>query len=296
MLTKYRPNKLSELFGNQSIKDSLNRLNKENKIPHGILLSGHYGCGKTTIAHIITKLLKSKHVVEVNCGATGGKARVLEIIERLPYQPLFGDTTIYIFDEAHKLTPDAQESLLTPVENASSYNYFIFCSNLPNKIKATLLNRLVKYNVTSLDNNTINNFIKNIVKKEQIEIDNETIKEIARKSKGIPRTALTMLVGLTDEELPYDDVEKEIIALPKLLFGGKVKWSEVVQLYTKILKKHTDDSIHFVTGKYFKGILKNSGGDKAYKLSILFATELVPPIDIKMMVILYKAWLINQKR
>jgi len=110
---RYRPKSLKGIVGQDAAVASLKSLVDVGKVPHFLLLSGPSGVGKTTIARILKDSLECSDAdfIEKNCADFKGIDTVREIRKHINLLPINGKCRIYLIDEAHKLTPDAQEDL-----------------------------------------------------------------------------------------------------------------------------------------------------------------------------------------
>ena len=111
---KYRPKSFKAFAGNEAVKSQLSGWVRTKKVPHCILFQGGSGMGKTTLARILRKKLNCSDadLREINAA---GKARGIEEVKKIESQiamaPIGGDCRVYIIDECHKMTNDAQNAL-----------------------------------------------------------------------------------------------------------------------------------------------------------------------------------------
>ena len=164
---RYRPKRLSEIVPTFSMKDAKSILND----PHASrvwLLEGLTGCGKTTLARIIARayiceaptddgpclecgncvnMEREPDFTEINVAEFGGKDAVKAKISDMRYVGTrFGGKKIYIFDEAHQLTPAAQELLNKVLEEPVAETLIFLCTTHKKGLKRTLLGRCAKIN------------------------------------------------------------------------------------------------------------------------------------------------------
>jgi DNA polymerase-3 subunit gamma/tau len=304
MINKYRPPDLESFLGNSTIKKSLQTSFDNKALPHAILFIGESGCGKTTLAQIISNMLKCKTSAyyEVNCTATGGKEKTLQLIDKMKINPLFSPVSVFVLDEAQGLTADSQEALLKPTETPNSNTYVIFCSTNPSKIKKTLRNRFTKYQVNSLSQSDTIKLITKIWTNENYPTnDKDThlkiIELIAKKSVGVPREALTLLSQLRTLDLKevkeilqnYTIEEVEIIDIAKKMIKN-TPWFTIANIYIKLQKEGKNpETIRITLGKYFKAVLLKNPSDKLFKLTKLFSTSVDSNLgDIELVSKLYE--------
>lgn len=191
---KHRPTDLAEIVGNQETVASVDVLLDKN-FPQATLLSGPTGCGKTTLARIISKRLGAKHSdrIEIDVADFRGIDTVRNIIRNTRHTSLYGLVKVYIMDEVHKLTNDAQNALLKILEDTPPHVYFILCTTDPKKLIKTILGRCLHYEMQLLSERDMNVMLKSIIKRENEDVDREVIDTIIDTAGGHPRNAIQLL-------------------------------------------------------------------------------------------------------
>lgn len=193
---KYRPPTLSQVKGNADILNTLtSMLSNIEKCPHAFLLYGQTGCGKTTIGRIIANELgcKGNDFREIDSADFRGIDMVREIRKQSHYKAIEGDCRVWLIDECHKLTNDAQNALLKLLEEPPSHVYIILCTTEPQKLLETIKGRCSQFQVTPLSESQMHGLLKRVVKGEEETLEEETYEIIIRDSLGRPRNALTIL-------------------------------------------------------------------------------------------------------
>src|SRR6476646_6422292 len=127
---KYRPQRFSEVVGQEHVTQTLSNAIKQKRIAHAYLFVGPRGTGKTTIARIFAKCLnctgrpspdfpdddarvreitegRSRDVLEIDGASNRGIEEIRELRETVKYQPASSRFKIYIIDEVHMLTKEA---------------------------------------------------------------------------------------------------------------------------------------------------------------------------------------------
>ena len=121
-------------------KKALQYLLSETTIPQTIMFIGESGSGKTTVAKLLAEHLKSD-IREINCSSETGIQNVRNIIDTFPLKPLGSRFNIIFLDELHGLSKDAQNALLTPLENLPKNTIILAATTEPKKLFKTLLSR-----------------------------------------------------------------------------------------------------------------------------------------------------------
>ena len=145
---KYRPRTLKQVYGQDSAVRQIQKLLKDP--PRKWLICGSFGNGKTTLSRILAYELMGlpygtpvPEFDESNSANRRGIADAREIIEKIPLRPMgAAKRKVYLFDEAHKLTPDAVSALLKVVEETPEHVVFIFTTNHPEKLSGEMRSRL----------------------------------------------------------------------------------------------------------------------------------------------------------
>lgn len=212
LYNKYRPQKLSEILGNDLAISSI-----KTSIEHGehvFLLTGIGGCGKTTTARAFAKDFLGADelsIHEYNSSENRGIDTVREIMEETRFAPLGDDKTktVYILDEMHQQTSAAQNALLKILEECPEHVYFFLCTTDPQKIVQPLLTRCPPIKLKGLDNNTMFSMLRRIAHKEGVQIDPEILQQIASESDGSSRFAIKAMAKVL--YLENDDARREYI-------------------------------------------------------------------------------------
>lgn len=213
---KYRPQTLSEVVGQETLKNTLEQSMKTGKLPHAILLHGIRGVGKTTTARIIAKGLNcekgptvdpcgvcdsciaishDRHldVIEMDAASHTGVDDVREVIETSRYKAVQGKYKIYIIDEVHMLSKSAFNALLKTLEEPPPFVHFIFATTEIQKVPDTVLSRCMRFDLNRMDIKTLKDRLFYICEKENIHIEEDAATIIARAADGSMRDALSLL-------------------------------------------------------------------------------------------------------
>jgi len=219
---KYRPQTFGDVIGQELIKTVLQNAIKKDKIKNAYLFSGPKGTGKTTLARIFANTLNSEltleelekntqnwehksetqiDIIEMDAASNTGIDDVRMLIDNAQNPPLIAKYKIYIIDEVHMLSKAAMNALLKILEEPPVYLIFLLCTTNPEKLLPTVLSRLTHLKLTS---HTIENLIQKlqeIAKLENISIDEESLRIIAKRASGGQRDSINLLETVASFEL-----------------------------------------------------------------------------------------------
>lgn len=164
----YRPTTLDEIYGNEKLVESIRGAINADSPFHTFLITGPSGCGKTTIARIIKNELNVSDwdYKYFNASNTRGIDTVRELLSTMFLSPMEGKYKLYVFDECHQLTPQAQEALLKDTEEPPEHVYFVFCTTEPDKLKPSFKRRGFQAQVEKLLRKDIINLMKEVLASE----------------------------------------------------------------------------------------------------------------------------------
>lgn len=207
LAVKYRPKSFDDVVEQQAIKDILTDQIKTGTFQHSYLFCGPAGCGKTTAARIFANDINGGkgNPIEVDAASNNGVDNVREIIDGARRKSLDSDYKVYIIDECHMLSTGAWNAMLKLLEEPPKTTVFIMCTTDPQKIPATILSRVQRYNFSKISLENIMTRLKNIVAWESAELEHEAgivdsftytdeaIQYVAKLADGGMRDAITML-------------------------------------------------------------------------------------------------------
>lgn len=263
---KYRPATFGEVKGNVKIIQTLTTMVADKETcPHAFLLYGQTGCGKTTLARIIATELGCKGIDfrEINTANNRGIDTARDIINAAQYMPIESDCQVFLIDEVHKVTGDAQNALLKILEDTPPHVYFILCTTDPQKVITAVKGRCSQFQVLPLDDTQMFGLLRGIARKENDKLEQEVADQIILSAKGLPRNALVILEQVL--KAPVEDrletakkaeaEENEAKELCKALLS-KASWSKISTILKGLQDQDAERIRRCVIG-YCQAVLLN---------------------------------------
>lgn len=219
---KYRPKRLNELVGQESVVQTLANAHKKKALHHAYLFVGQFGSGKTTAARIVAamencldnpenpcgkcdicvKVFEGKHVDIEEIDAAGKFAKVEEarkLKDNARYRPVDrAKTKYYIIDEAHRMSEAANDSLLKILEEPPDHVRFILCTTDVNKMRPAIQSRCQRHDFNKIYWRQIRDQLKMVAKQEKVEVEENALNMCAKMAQGSMRSALFNLEKLID--------------------------------------------------------------------------------------------------
>jgi DNA polymerase-3 subunit gamma/tau len=229
---KYRPQRFSEVVGQEHVTQTLANAIEQNRIAHAYLFVGPRGTGKTTIARIFAKCLnciggpksdfpdddprcreitegRSLDVLEIDGASNRGIEEIRELRETVKYSPASSKFKVYIIDEVHMLTKEAFNALLKTLEEPPEHVKFMFATTEPEKVLPTILSRCQRFDLRRIPASLIVKHLSDIAARENVQIDEAALYAVARGAEGGMRDAestLDQLISFCGNKIQESDV------------------------------------------------------------------------------------------
>lgn len=168
LAVKWRPKDWEDLTEQEYIKIILQNQITTQTIKNAYLFCGPAGCGKTTSARIFAnKINDNKGLpIEIDAASNNGVEQVRTIIEDAKFKPLDSNYKIYIMDECHMLSTGAWNAMLKLLEEPPKTTIFILCTTDPQKIPATILSRVQRFDFCKISQQGIIDRLEYILNQE----------------------------------------------------------------------------------------------------------------------------------
>jgi DNA polymerase-3 subunit gamma/tau len=243
---KYRPQKFSEVIGQEHVTRTLQNALEQGRTAHGYIFSGHRGIGKTTVARILAAALNCRSslktgdkpvaepcgicescteirngnavdVIEIDAATNRGIDEIRELREAARYRPARDRFKIYILDEAHQITDAAFNALLKTLEEPPDHIVFMLATTQPEDIPQTIRSRCQHFSFRAVKFNDIVGQLRDLVGRENIEADDDALALLAEAGDGSMRDGLSILdqaIASSSGKLTADAVRNLVGAAP----------------------------------------------------------------------------------
>ena len=265
---KFRPNEFEDVKGQDDIVKTLKNQIRANRIGHAYLFCGTRGTGKTTVAKIFAKAVNCEHtadgspcgecaackaiasgasmnVIEIDAASNNGVDNIRESREEVAYRPTEGRYKVYIIDEVHMLSIGAFNALLKTLEEPPEYVIFILATTEAHKIPVTILSRCQRYDFKRISIDTISARLRELIDKEQWDVEDKAVRYIAKMADGSMRDSLSLLDQCASfyigEKLTYDHVLEVLGAVDTEVFSRLLR--ELISMDVRRVIKTVEDLV-----------------------------------------------------
>jgi DNA polymerase-3 subunit gamma/tau len=219
---KYRPQRFSDVAGQDHVTRTLGHALEQERIAHGYIFSGHRGIGKTTIARILAMALNCRNkigsperpspepcgvcdsckeiragnsldVVEIDAATNRGIDEIRELRDAARYAPARDRYKIYLLDEAHQITDAAFNALLKTLEEPPDHVVFMMATTQPEDIPQTIRSRCQHFSFHAVKFDDIVAQLTQIAGQEGILADPQALALLAEAGDGSMRDALSIM-------------------------------------------------------------------------------------------------------
>jgi len=275
---KYRPQKFSDLAGQNHIRDTLIEAVKEDKLAQAYLFSGPRGTGKTTTARLIAKVAncldidkrrqkgqeidgepcgkcsscmeitegRALDIIEIDAASNRGIDEIRELREQVKYAPAMSKFKVYIIDEVHMLTREAFNALLKTLEEPPKHAIFILATTEPHKVLPTIISRTQRFDFKRITLEALINNMRKVAKAEGIDAENEALEMIATLAAGGGRDSLSLL----EQVVAYSN---EVSAANVRSVLGLAEIGQVINLLRAIFNSDAEEGLKIAHSLFESG-------------------------------------------
>ena len=213
---KWRPRRLSELAGQETVSHTLKQAFVRQRIAHAYLFCGPRGTGKTSTARILAKAVscldpqdgepcnecriceavnegRAMDLIEIDAASNRGIDEIRSIRERVNYAPVEAKYKVYILDEAHMLTDAAADALLKTLEEPPEHVIFVLATTEPHRLPSTIVSRCQRFDFRRIAPTAMADRLARICKAEKIKAEPAALHAITRNATGSMRDAENLL-------------------------------------------------------------------------------------------------------
>ena len=209
---KYRPQKFSEVLGQDQVIKVLKSSIEQGNIAHAYIFSGSRGTGKTSVARIFAREIGTApaDITEIDAASNTSVDNIRELNESINTLPFESKYKVYILDEAHMLSKSAWNALLKTLEEPPKHAIFIMATTESEKIPETVLSRCQTFSFKRPTQKVLKDVVQTIAKKEGFTLDSSAADLIAMLGDGSFRDSQSILqkvIGSTkDKKISLDEV------------------------------------------------------------------------------------------
>lgn len=230
-----RPERFNEIIGQKHIVRILQHQLETHNVSQAYLFTGIRGTGKTTTARILAKALNCTgnpadgqlpcgecesckaikegrflDVIEMDAASNRGVNEIRELIEKVNYPPMVGRYKVYIIDEVHMLTTEAENAFLKTLEEPPEHVIFILATTNPEKVRETIRSRCMRLDFRRVSEEDLIEGMARICQRKQVNITRDALALVAQKADGSVRDGLSILeqcISGGDELVDLETVE-----------------------------------------------------------------------------------------
>ena len=278
---KYRPKTFAEIEGQEHIVRTLQGALLSGRVGHAYLFCGPRGTGKTTMARLLAKSLNclnydregiserikgdvpcnkcgfcnainngnSLDLIEIDAASNRGIDEIRNLKDSAMVAAPSGKYKIFIVDECHMLTKEANNALLKILEEPPAHVVFVLATTEPHKVFDTILSRVQRFDFKKISADKIIGKLKRIVRTEKINVEEPALVALASAASGSLRdaeSALSKLIAYTNSEKITAEDAAEVL--------GVVPLQVHENLINLIAQKKPQEAIMLVSELFESGI------------------------------------------
>lgn len=223
----YRPGRLDEVLGQEHVTRSLTNAAISHRLDdyQAMLFIGTRGCGKTTCARIVARLVnclapkdgqpcnecencrtvdrcldgRGGDVIELDAASNRSVEDIEKILDACQYQPVGKlRKKVFIIDEAHQLSSYAKDALLKTLEEPPAHVLFILATTEGQRIPQTVASRCMRYEFRNGDIDSLAACAKRALDGNGIDCEPQALIKAAQLACGSYREVLGIVERVGD--------------------------------------------------------------------------------------------------
>lgn len=271
---KYRPRTFRDLIGQDPMVRTLKNAFETGRIPQAWMLTGVRGVGKTTTARILARalnyetsavdkptidmpelgehcaaIMEGRHVdvIEMDAASHTSINDIREITDAARYKPVSARYKVYVIDEVHMLSTAAFNGLLKTLEEPPEHVKFVFATTEIRKVPVTVLSRCQRFDLRRVEAEPLVAHLAGIARSENVEVEDEAFRLIARAAEGSVRDALSLM----DQAIAHGAGAVTSASVKDML--GLVDRARVVDLFDMVMRGDVAGAIGELDDQYAAG-------------------------------------------
>ena len=213
---RYRPRTFAEIKGQDHVTAALRSAVRENRVGHAYLFHGPRGTGKTTTARVLAKALncmdlgadgepcaacesclsieqnRSFDLHELDAASNNKVDDMRALLERVKLGTP-GRAKVYLLDEAHMLTPGAENALLKTLEEPPEHVTWVLATTEPHKVVETIRSRCQVFELGLLGADALAEHVRFVSADAGLDAADEVIDHVVAAGAGSVRDTLSAL-------------------------------------------------------------------------------------------------------
>ena len=249
-----------KIIGNEHNKTNLKNMLKINTISHSYIFSGQEGVGKLLFAKEFAKAILCINQENILCNKCKSCLefdnsnhpdltiideeesikieKIRELNKKVYEKPIVSNRKVYIINNCHEMTVEAQNALLKTLEEPPNFVVFILVTHNEQELLTTIKSRCIKIMFNKLTDDEIIKILKDSLNIENINLDlvkesNGSIKRFIRLNENQELYLNIKKIFSNIEKFDYVDFLKQKDAI----FSNKEELYNILEYIIQILFK-----------------------------------------------------------